>query len=343
MKLFYKIIGVITCVCLACGFAVGCSGTVTVSADELSYVSMRINPEIEIVVDKDGVVVAVNAVNADGETVLAGLNLVGLPVGDAAEAFTDAAAELGFMDIGSENATVYISAGGKDERFVKELEEKITEKVNGFFNKNGIFGKVEPEDLQEFQTLADELGVSLQDARLISRVLELYPELTAEEVAEKSPEEMLDLIKDYCKNNGIAADLREEYKGLVDELKSEFERLFQLEQQLREVKAKLDDETLTEEERAAAQAEYDALKEEYDALKDEYKAAVEELKEQAKEKTQAIKDEIRERAEQRREEFAEIIREHEEKFNEQKEEIERSIKEWRDSFDIPEQPYFPIP
>ena len=336
MKLFYKIMSVITCVCFACGFAAGCSGAVTVSADEFSYVSMRINPEIELVVDKDGVVVAANAVNADGETVLSQLELVGLSVGDAAQAFTDAAAELGFLDVDSENATVYISAGGKDERFVKELEEKITEKVNEFFNKKGIFGKVEPEDLQEYQALADELGVSLQEARLISRILELYPELTAEEVAEKSPEEMLDLIKEYCENSGVAADLREEYKGLVDDLKAEFERLFEIERQLREVKARLADETLTEEERAAAQAEYDALK-------DEYKAAVEELKEQAKEKTRELKDEICERAEQRREEFAEKIREHEDKFNEQKEEIERRINEWRDSFGTPGQPNSPTP
>ena len=69
------------------------------SNQELSYVSLRINPEIELLVDENGIVVSVNAVNSDGETVLYNLKLEGLTIEEAAEAFTSMSVELGFIDV----------------------------------------------------------------------------------------------------------------------------------------------------------------------------------------------------------------------------------------------------
>ena len=139
MKKLCKLLSVLLCVVMACACFIGCNTDATdAKAEELSYVSMRINPEIELVVDEEGIVVAVNAINEDGETVICQLELVGMTVEEAGEAFTAMATELGFIDLNAEQATVYILTEGENDEFVKEIEEKITEKINGFFDKKGV-------------------------------------------------------------------------------------------------------------------------------------------------------------------------------------------------------------
>ena len=332
MKKLYKLFSMVLGFVLLCACFVGCnSGATTAKAEELSYVSMRINPEIELVVDEDGEVVAVNAINEDGETVLCELNLVGMTAEEAGEAFTAMATELGFIDLDAEEATVYILTEGKNEEFVKDLEEKLTKKINGFFDKKGIFGKVSPEELEEFETLATEWNVSLKDARMISRILELYPEMTVEEILALDFEARIALIKDDSVKNGLPAHLRGEYKEAVDAIKEEYSELFELAKELKDLEVELKNKDLSEDELALIQEEYDAKKAEFETLKAQYEAEIATLKGEKREKVEEIKNDIKEKAQERRDEFAEKLQEHEDKFQEQKEEIEEKIKDWRDN------------
>ena len=50
-----------------------------------AYVSMRINPEIELVTDENGEVVAANPINEDGEVVLCEVDMVGMSIDEAIE------------------------------------------------------------------------------------------------------------------------------------------------------------------------------------------------------------------------------------------------------------------
>ena len=67
-----------------------------------TYVSMRINPEIEVIANEEGEVISANAVNEDGEVVLSDLNLTGMTVDEAGEAFADKSTELGYIDVNTE-------------------------------------------------------------------------------------------------------------------------------------------------------------------------------------------------------------------------------------------------
>ena len=78
----------------------------------VSYLKMRINPEIELVIDEEEKIVSVTAVNEDGEVVLCEINLVGLTVEEAVKLFTSAAIELGYIEIDTTDATVYILTDG---------------------------------------------------------------------------------------------------------------------------------------------------------------------------------------------------------------------------------------
>ncbi|MGN1207124.1 MAG: hypothetical protein ACI4SP_02385, partial [Eubacteriales bacterium] len=286
MKNTVKIACLLLALCLACVCLASCQVT-TPDAETLSYISMRINPEIELVVDQEGIVVSANAVNEDGETVLCELDLVGMTVEDAGEAFTAAATELGFVDVDGET-TVYISADGEDETFTQELEEKLEKKIHDFFDKKGIVGKVSPEDLEEYQAMAEEWGVSPREAKLVARILELYPDMTAEDVLALTFEERIALIRDEHKNNGnMTAGIHAEYREAVEELKEQYPELFTLEEQLREFGRQLTNPELTEEERTALTEQFETLKATYRELKEQFKTEAEALREQLKEAADA--------------------------------------------------------
>ena len=63
------------------------------------------------------------------------------------------------------------------KRNIKSLEEKITNRINEFFTKVGIYGQAVKEELDEFNKLAEEFHISVRDAILVERVLYLYPEI----------------------------------------------------------------------------------------------------------------------------------------------------------------------
>lgn len=332
MKKLLKLVCVMFSFLFLCVVLVGCAESEENSnVEKLSYISMRINPEIELVVNADSEVVGVNAINEDGETVLAELDLVGLTADEAGESFTSMAIELGFIDVDADNATVYILAEGESEEVTEELEEKLEKKINDLFDRKGIFGKVSHEDLEEYKELAEEWGVSLRDARMVSRILELYPEKTLEEVLELSLEERIELIKDDAKANGLPVKLRDEYKAAVNEVKKEYDELFALHKELKELELKLKDETLSEEELALVQEEYDAKKAEFDALNAEYEEKINALKAEQHDKVEEIKEELEQKAKALREDAKEEIQKHEEKILENKAYIEKQIQQWRDN------------
>ncbi|MGN1098700.1 MAG: coiled-coil domain-containing protein [Christensenellales bacterium] len=331
MKTLCKVLCTVLGVCLVCSGFVACSTDSVANADELTYVGVRINPEIELVVDKDGEVVAANAVNADGETVLCELTLVGLSAEEACEAVTETATELGFIDVDAEEANVYVFVDGKDKQFASDLNDRISEKVNGYFDKNGIFGKVSPEDFEAYEALAEEWNVTPKQARIISRITELYPEMTIEEILELSPGEMLELIRDDKDRNGLTADIRDEYREAVDLLKEKYAPMFdQIRETLKELETKLEDASLGEEEIEALRAEYETAKAEFEALKEQFREELETLKTEKRERADELREQFAEKARELREFHHEKILEHVNKFNDAREETENKIREWRE-------------
>ena len=263
MKKIIKLLTIILSLCLFAGCFVGCTPNESDgdSNDKLTYVSLRINPEIEIVADEDGKVVAVNAINEDGETVLLEISIIGKTVEDAAEEFADMATELGYVDVEGQDNTVYISVDGEVTAEVEKIKNKIEIKVNGYFENRGIYGKVAFESFEELQTLATQLGVDLNEAKIIDRVSKLYPEMTIEEIKALTFEEKIALIKDNREKNGIPVSLSEEYKQLVDALNLQFENMFEIEEQINAYKEQINDLDISDVEKQAIQSILDSLSE----------------------------------------------------------------------------------
>ena len=298
MKHFTKLASLAIVAVMALGVLAACDLSAPVSPDAtatgMTYISMRINPEIELVADEDGTVVAVNPVNEDGEVVLTGTELVGMSVEDAGAAFTEAATELGYIDKEREDNTVYVDVLGENEEIEEQIEKKLSEKIAHFFQNKGIGGKVSPETLEKYADKVDEWGVSAGHAKTILRVLELYPEMTEQEVLALSVPERLALIKDYAKNSGLTVKLQKQLKADKEELREQYAEMFALEQQIKDLEKQLEGTDLTKEQKAELNAQYEQAKQRYEELRTAYREEISNLKQEHKQKMQAEKEQAKE-------------------------------------------------
>lgn len=301
----------------------------TETAETLTYVSLKVNPEIELIVDDSGEVLSVNAVNEDGEVVIEEGDFEGLTIEEACDEFTEVTTELGYVDVESEDTTVYVHVDGEDQEIVEETIEEVTEKVNESFEKRGIFGKAVKEDLEELTALANEWGVPVKDAKLVKRILDLYPEMSAEEVLALSIDERLELIKDNKENNGITSDMLEEYKQAVKNLKAKYETIKTLKHEIEDLENSLMVEGLTETEINDINALIKTKKTELEALKDAFKTELEEIKNQFRANVHDRKQGFKNHAEERKNQHKDKNDRHRQRFEENKEQIINDIKNWR--------------
>ena len=327
MKKLIKIL----CVSLSLLMIVGCFAACgnSASADGTTYVSMRINPEIELVANADGEVISVTAVNEDGDTVLAEVDLIGMSIEDAGEAFTKTATELGYIEITATDSTVYIDVQSVDDEKVKDIKDKLTLKINGFFNNNGIYGKVKPETVEKYADKVSEWNVSAGHAKMIIRILDLYPEMTADEVISLSVAQRIALINDNAKNNGFTAEIHKEYVEKAKALKAEYTELYTIKDQLKVLDEKLKSSAITEDEKEQLQKEFDALKVEHDALQEQLKAQLDALKTERKLKVQESKNKFKNKAADRRAKNAEKLQKHLEKIGADIDAVIADIVQWR--------------
>ncbi len=325
---FVKIFSFILVAVMMVGCFASC-GTPASAAESMTYISLRINPEIELVADEDGKVIAANAVNEDGEVALAELNLIGMDYDEAGEAFTNKAVELGYIDIDTEDAAVYVGVDGENAEEVEEKVKSLTDRINRYFDNKGIYGKVSPEVFEKYAAEAEAWGVSTGHAKMIFRILDMYPEMTPNEVLALSVKDRIALIRDNQNKNGISAALKEEYRARIGGIKDNYADMFALGEEIDSLKASLENTELTDEERAAIEADITAKEAEFKTMHDAFKAecstAKEEYKQLTKDNYQAMKDEHKER----KSENEAKIKAHEEKFKNDKDTIVDDIQDWR--------------
>ena len=276
----------------------------------LTYIGLRINPEIEMVTDETGTVVSANAVNADGEVVLSEVELEGKTAEDAVVDFTETAVDLGYMDPEAGKDTVYVDVNGENTEVVEKVEKSLSDKLMKFFERKGITGKVSKEVLDTYLAAAEEWDVTPGHAKMIARVLEANPELTYDELLNLTVKELIELLKTNVKDNNVSADLKGDYKDAVKALKEEYKEMFELREAIEDIEDDLedaleeddddDDDKLTEEEIAALKAELEEKKAALEALEKEYKEKLDAIKAEYKASSEQAREEHKKEAEDRK-------------------------------------------
>lgn len=128
-------------------------------ATPTSYVSVDINPSVELAVNALGRVVDIQA-NDDGEAILEGLDLENMKVDKAVSLIVDAAAEQGFLE---EDGTsiVSITVATDDKETEDELTEDAEEGAREALEKNQVAAEVSQAAISiARREAAWEIGIS---------------------------------------------------------------------------------------------------------------------------------------------------------------------------------------
>ncbi len=189
MKKLFGIIAllVVSLTLVACGTLT--ENTVE-SATPVSFVAIDINPSVEFIVDEDDVVLEAIAANDEAEGLLEDLELVGLPVEEALDAYLEAALDAGYLDANAEDNVVVITTDEPDAE--EGLKERLRERAETFFGARGIGVGIILETMDdELLEQAQDYNLGIGRLRMIQRALDLDEDLTIEEALELSPGEIM--------------------------------------------------------------------------------------------------------------------------------------------------------
>jgi acid stress-induced BolA-like protein IbaG/YrbA len=303
-SLIFVAIGIFTL--FACG---------TVSASD-AYVTVDINPSIELIVTPKEKVIYANALNEDAEVLLSNITVVGLYLEEAMDLIIETAISLGFIDVEAEEGVeISVTTVSKMSQIRERIQERIKEHVNKAFEKRAMLGRaVDKEYIQEFLNEAENLGVTPGFLRLVKSVLIVTDEYTIEELVEMDQEELINILKEFKdQNKQIIHQLREDFliarKTLFDEYIPQIEAL---------------EAQLLEED-----ADVEAIQAELDALKLEFREKFEALREEFLDQSQVMRQQMIQIQMQRRIMHQERVEEFKSHMEERRQEMKDRIEEFQ--------------
>lgn len=254
---------------------VGCQD---VSAAEDAYVTIDINPSIELIVSPKEKVVYANPLNEDGELLLANLDLIGLDLDVALELIIDEAIDLGFIDIDAEETLVSVNTISRDENLGEKIQTRAKEHINNAFMDRAMMGRAQdkgftPDELAE----AESYGVTPGFLKLAKSVIEYDDTILLEDALLLSQQELMDILKEArTANKEMMFALREEFHAQRNEIFNEYHpQIVALEAEIAALEALIEAE---EGDLVALQADLDQKLLDLAALQDTFRQAMEQLR-----------------------------------------------------------------
>jgi hypothetical protein len=169
--------------------------------EPLSFVTISINPDVQLGLDENDKVVEVNAVNSDADVLTSDLNLIGLDANEASNKVIDAAMETGYLDEYSDENAVVVTTVNDNEENRKALEQKIITKMNEHFETRKIYPVLVAKGLDDnLKAEADKYNISYGKMLLIESALALNNTLSKDQLINMSIKDIQNEIRSYIKN-----------------------------------------------------------------------------------------------------------------------------------------------
>lgn len=184
---------------------------------KLAYVTLDINPSIELVVDENNKVVDAVTLNEDADIAYSDVSLIGKTVEDASSNIVDSAIDLGYITEISDTNAVNVTSYAEDNTRMEELNKKVVNNLNNHFDTRKFYVLVIENGLDDaLKSKADSYNISYGKMLLISRAIQLDPKLVESELINLSIKEIQSKIKT------VSVARREEVKLKFKEAKQEF-------------------------------------------------------------------------------------------------------------------------
>jgi hypothetical protein len=196
-------------------FLSGSTGAYAYYKTPVSYLSLDINPSVELGVNAFNKVVKVEGYNDDGEKILTGIDVTGLSVEEAIKNLIASASDNGYIsDDGS--TVISFTSETDDSKIATKLETDSETGANEALNENGktavIYKDNVPLSLNEE---ANTLGITAGKLNIIRKLQETDPTVTVEQYKNESVKNILKTIQE----NNSKGNLKKEYEGDADKNK----------------------------------------------------------------------------------------------------------------------------
>lgn len=197
----------LTAACAACICIGGGVGAYAYYQTPQAYVSLDINPSVELGVNAFDTVVTAEAYNEDGEIILETADVTGGTVEEAVQSLVDSAYENGYIE---EDGSTVISLTSEtdDEALAEKLAEESESGVNEALEAAGEEAEVEKDNVAlERRDEARELGITPGKLNLINKLQALDPDAKTEDYQDKSVKYIMTAIYN-CKSHGNSGNMK---------------------------------------------------------------------------------------------------------------------------------------
>jgi phage host-nuclease inhibitor protein Gam len=336
MKKFKFVLSFIAIFALV-GIIVGC--TTTAQAED-SYVTLDINPSVELIVSPRDKVIYANPLNEDAEVLLVDLDLVGMDLEDAIDLIIETSIELGYIAADEDTETyVSVSAINADAQIQERIQNRVKEHVNNAFQNKGLMGKAQDKGYQpEFIEEAEGYGVTPGFLFLAKEAVELSDGLLLEDALLMTRAELIEIVKaarEVMKD--VAFELRDQFHADRDALIAEYVPQIQaLETEIANVEAQI--EALEE---GADATELEAtiadLNEQLEALKTEFHDEMAAVRDVFDTQSEALREEFRQAKTQRRNQFQNEVNQFRQDMEDRRDQMRDRIRDYQDEEDDTEE------
>lgn len=163
-------------------------------ADKFVF-ALDINPSVSFVTDADGIVLGVQAQNADADVVISNQllreQINGQPLSEAIVAYTDYAVQLGYLSANEKSAVRLSTSNETDDK----LLQNVSSSLSSYFKEHGIFAAV-VEDKVPTSDLCARFGVGATSLSELSSTLETVSAFFAERNVSEATEEEIKSLHD---------------------------------------------------------------------------------------------------------------------------------------------------
>lgn len=187
--------------------------------EELTYVTIDINPSIQLGLNADEEVVEVIPLNDDGDILLSGLDLKGLTLDEATEQVIDTATETGYIDEFGEDNVVAITAYTEDEETRTAIENKVIEKAKNVLEGRKIYSEVVPGLMtDELKAEAEQYDISNGKMLLIEKATLLDNSLSKDDLVNLSVKDIQSSIREIVETRYEVKEMnKEQFQEFAEE------------------------------------------------------------------------------------------------------------------------------
>lgn len=186
--------------------SLGGGGYAYAKTTPVAYVSLDINPSVELAVNTFDQVVSAEAYNEDGKKVLEGTNLVNTNVDKAVSTVISNAIADGYV---KEDGTsgIEITTSTDKESVADKLEDTLKEAASKTLDNNNVEATVETENVAlERRDEARKLGITPGKLNLIQKLQALDPSIKVEDYKASSVKDIMKKTKELRKANKQAEE-----------------------------------------------------------------------------------------------------------------------------------------